>query len=172
MRPRVWLSLFCVLMIPGGCSKPPSIATYPVTGTVTYNDKALVGATVSFVSDNPDAPRSSGITDEDGKFRLTTYVNATQVLAGVPAGDYNVLVLKNPAVGDTGSASTMEQLSPEERITKMQKMMQQQLPVAQGERPQKPKSEVPEKYTSIKTTPLKHTVAAGENPPVEFKLRD
>jgi hypothetical protein len=158
-------------MILGGCTKPPTVATYPATGTVTYNDKPVVGATVSFVSDNPDAPRCSGITDEDGRFSLMTYVNAAEVLRGAPAGDYNVLVLKNPTVGDTANAASMEQLSPEERIVKMQKMMQQQLP-QQGEKPVKPKSEVPEKYTNVKTTPLKGTIAAGENAIPEFKLRD
>ena len=167
---RAWCPLFYAVIVVGGCGKPPGLATYPVAGTVTYNDMPLVGAVVIFVGESRDAPRSSGTTDGDGKFTLTTYVSGSQILPGAPPGDYHIIVTKNSAVGGAGGGmdtSGMEKLSPEERAVQMQTMIRKN----QDEAAEKPKSDVPEIYTDVRTTTLKATIVAGENP-VELKLRD
>ena len=178
---RYWtilLSFFCALALVGGCGKKgPKIAVFPVSGTVTYNDKPLSGATVSYVPSSPDAPRSSGITDDDGRFSLKTYLSGVEVYNGAPAGDYKVVVIKLQPKQGAGSgalneASKMENMSPEERAAMMTKSMQQTLTQERGARDTKPKSEVPVKYGAVETSDLTATVKAGENPPVEFKLHD
>lgn len=69
-------------------------ACYPVTGTVIVDTKPAPDALVQFHSHDPadhDGPNrvlATAMTDEAGKFRLSTYAAAD----GVPAGEYTVTV--------------------------------------------------------------------------------
>jgi len=82
--------LLCSLVV--GCSKsspnlPPLV---PVTGTITWEGKPLVGAMVLYIP-QPGAPGQGGTarTDADGKYTLTAMVRNEP---GVAAGPYKVMI--------------------------------------------------------------------------------
>lgn len=157
-----------------GCSKGTSIATYPVTGKVTYQGKPVVGANVSYLTSNPDDPRAGGFTDSDGQFSLTTYVGPQQVLKGAPAGDFQVVITKEEAKAgqQEGMGVDPANADPQKFQQMMEKMWQAQSRKADDKEQANPKSEIPVKYGKRDTTPLKTTVVTGVNDPVEFKLTD
>jgi 5-hydroxyisourate hydrolase-like protein (transthyretin family) len=69
--------------------------THPLTGTVTFQGQPAAGATVRFYrtdADRPNRPRivADGLTDEKGKYQLTT----SKPFDGIPAGEYRVVVLQ------------------------------------------------------------------------------
>ncbi|OYV80405.1 MAG: hypothetical protein B7Z73_19010, partial [Planctomycetia bacterium 21-64-5] len=76
-----------------GCNPGPSIKTYPVAGTVTYNGKPLAGATVSYVSKDSESRPTTAVTDSDGRFSLSTYIGPKQVVRGAVPGDYQVIIV-------------------------------------------------------------------------------
>lgn len=178
MAARLFCLAACVLAL--GCGKKgPSVATFPVTGKVTLKGKPLVGAHINFANKNPDRFSASGTTDEQGKFRLSTYVTPTDLRVGAESGEYTVLVTKPVAVAQAAGladAEKMKTASNEER----QKLMMKQWEVAMKQQRDAetnpsavPKSEVPEKYGNTETSPLKNVmVANGENPPFEWDLTD
>jgi len=63
--------------------------TYNVNGTVTFQGSPLAGATVVFRSAEHQVS-ASGVTNADGKFRLTTYEDND----GAVAGEHDVIVQK------------------------------------------------------------------------------
>lgn len=91
MKRPTWLSMLVMIataVAVGGCFGPPTV-TYtmiPVEGVITFDGEPLAGAEVMF--DSPDGPRGFGLTDEAGRFTVTT----RQFGAGLPAGHYRVLV--------------------------------------------------------------------------------
>jgi hypothetical protein len=170
-----WAVLWSAAALFAGCTKPAStIATYPVTGTVIYQGKPLAGATVTYVSKNPDDPAPNGVTDPEGHFSLATYFGPKQILKGAPAGDYRVIIAKQSAA-DVGKPVDFDHLSDDEKKKRMQEAMK--MPIGNGDPtdfkgPEKPKLEVPEKYTKTDTSGLVATVVSGVNDPAEFKLSD
>jgi len=161
------LALFAV-GIPAGCGKQGStLKTYPVTGTVTYNGKAVAGATVALVSKNVEAPRCTGVTEPDGRYSISTYVGPAEVLRGAPPGDYQVTVVKMASSGQGGAtdSSAMANMTDQQRQEAMSKQWQQQRAGGDGTRPieEKPKSEIPEKYGKPESSGLSATVVVGEN---------
>jgi hypothetical protein len=171
---RLWLLTLSAAVAIAGCNnKAPSIKTYPVTGTVTYNGKPVVGATVAYVSKSVEAPRCTGVTDTEGRFSLVTYVGANEILKGAAPGDYSVAITKTVAGSGGGSAgNNMDTMSDLERQQAMQKMWQQQKATETRPKDEKPKSEIPEKYGKPETSLLSATVVVGDNEPREFKLTD
>jgi hypothetical protein len=88
--------LVCVVLAlvvtDAGCSKRRGNRpqTFPVTGVVTMGGKPLAGATVMF---NPVASDGSGaiaLTDEQGRFKLTTFDSGD----GAVVGEYRVAFVK------------------------------------------------------------------------------
>ena len=72
-----------------GCEREHPFDLYPVVGQVILADTPLVGATVVFHSEA--SPRLvTGITDENGKFSLSTFEEGD----GAVAADYVVTVTK------------------------------------------------------------------------------
>jgi hypothetical protein len=72
-----------------GCSTGPTLN--PVEGKVTYKGKEAAGATVIFHPKDGDpvkSPRSTGLTAEDGTFKLSTGDKL-----GAPAGTYVVTLI-------------------------------------------------------------------------------
>ncbi len=68
--------------------------TYPVTGTVTFENQAVGGAVITF---HADSGGLSGIayTSDDGTFNAITYFeNGKQSKSGLVAGEYSVTVVK------------------------------------------------------------------------------
>ncbi|HJT32406.1 MAG TPA: carboxypeptidase-like regulatory domain-containing protein [Pirellulales bacterium] len=158
-----------------GCGQKRSgIVTYPVTGKVTYKGDPVAGASISYASKNPDAPKAGATTNSDGEFSLSTYVSPTEVLKGAPPGDYQVVIVKQISQVKSDEANvdlanaTMEQR--QEHMRKQWAAQQQRSP--ENKTPPKPKSAIPEKYSTIEKTDLKATVVSGANDPVEFKLTD
>ena len=119
-----------------GCSSRPANrpATYPVSGIVTFSGSPVAGATVGFQSKQPQGRSASGITDAEGRYKLTTFSRGD----GAPPGDYGVIVLKYK---ETASASGGEYR-----------------PVQGPERP--PEHELPPKYAAAATSGLEATVGA------------
>lgn len=158
-----------------GCNQQSGIKTYPVTGTVTYNGKPVSGATVSYMNDaDASAPRSSGSTDSDGRFSLSTFVGPREVLRGAPSGSYKVAIVKMSAEVQQAAAGSAnwENLSEKERQAQMSNMWQKRNEASRQGAPSKPKSEIPERYGKPESSGLTATVVVGENEAREFKLTD
>lgn len=170
MRQKHILLAMC-LLAPLGCKRAATVTTYPVAGRVTVGKKPLEGATVNFTNKNVDGFSASGKTDADGRFRLTTYVNPREFYGGAMPGEYTVLITK-PAPGETQTdeMSKMANATPEERNALMIKRMEA-FRDREASNKEKPKSEVPEKY-STPDSPLSATIVIGENPPLEWDLTE
>jgi hypothetical protein len=82
-------AILAALVLAGcwGTGRPP---TYPVTGTVTWKGKPVEGARVVFVPQDPGGQAAAGITDAQGRYRLTTFVEGD----GALEGEYRVKVTK------------------------------------------------------------------------------
>lgn len=166
------------LAVATSCSRGVSVKTIPVTGTVIYNGAPLGGATVTFVNVDPDGRSATGITEADGKFKLTTLVTPGRNQNGAVEGEYVATVFKtgaNTMVGATQpglKSEDMKNMSPEE----MQKFAgrERQAPPNKGRdmaEPEKPKSLVPEKYNDQKTSGLSCTVSEA-NHDFTLELKD
>jgi hypothetical protein len=71
------------------------VPTYPVGGTLTVDGKPLAGATVTFhaVNENKKGGYTNvcdGLTDERGRFQMSTYTK----FDGAPAGEFTVTVVR------------------------------------------------------------------------------
>lgn len=165
--------LLCATIAAAGCKQEPGLKTYPVKGSVTYNGKPVAGATVSYINDESSAPRCSSVTDSDGRFSLSTFLSAKEVLPGAPSGSYKIVIVKMSAAQQqaTAEANNWENLSEQERQAQMTGMWQKQNK-PQQQAPEKPKSEIPERYGNPETSGLVATVVVGENEPREVKLTD
>ena len=96
------LTLISAMLLQSGCSGPDRPKMASVTGIVSYKGAPVAGATVSFSS--ATAPRNaSGVTDETGKYRLTTFENND----GAILGDHKVTIFKpDPAAKDDSPKPT------------------------------------------------------------------
>ncbi|MEX2167958.1 MAG: hypothetical protein WD851_01490 [Pirellulales bacterium] len=88
MRPQ---SLSCILLLCAGCGDGLPVA--PVSGTVTFEGKPLVGASITTQpiasgSDNPGSG-SFGNTDEQGRFELELVQPAVK---GAIIGEHRVMI--------------------------------------------------------------------------------
>jgi hypothetical protein len=162
-----------------GCNKGPAVATFPVTGTVTYGGKPVEGASVMFMSKNPDGPRATGETDAEGKFSLTTYLGPKQILKGAIPDEYKVAIVKAPPPESAAVGAGMDPSSPEYQKKSMEEMkrLAGPIPGADSRAPTGPVARpkvslLPERYANAETSLLKVTVVTGQNDPVEFKLSD
>jgi Carboxypeptidase regulatory-like domain len=94
MMNRLPLTLFFLTVYVGfvvgisGCGNP-GIGTVPVTGTVKADGQPIEGATVIF-SPNGGGRAASGITDAQGKYKLTT----VEAGDGALPGSYKIAVTK------------------------------------------------------------------------------
>jgi len=140
-------TLLAIAAISAGCygsGRPP---TYPVSGTVTWQGKAVEGARVVFVPTGSQES-AAGITDAAGKYQLTTFVAGD----GAEPGEYRVKVAKYDI-----KQPTKEEL--EKFITAEE---EQKIVFAQDEKPTPPaKNLMPKKYESEITSGLKHTVTTS-----------
>ncbi len=85
--------LSCLLIPTFGCSGGESdrVPVYPVTGEVLVNGQPAEGVSVIFYPEGPapqgkKMPVPAGMTDGNGEFKLTSYVQGD----GAPAGKYKV----------------------------------------------------------------------------------
>lgn len=93
MARMVWVFPALLSALLSGCGKKNADmpTTYPATGRVVHKDgKPLAGASVQFHT--ADATLTiSGVTDDDGKFTLSTIKGNTKVAGAVP-GEYKVTI--------------------------------------------------------------------------------
>ena len=71
-----------------GCGGANERYLAPVSGTVRYRGQPLANANVAFVPDENEARAASGITDSEGRYRLTTF----EVNDGARIGSHRVTV--------------------------------------------------------------------------------
>lgn len=137
----------------GGADLPP---TYPASGTVTLDDKPLANVLVRF---HPESGRGAeSITDENGKFTLTTFNTAD----GALEGQHQVTVhpmssdVEEPAdpANETGAGLNADGTE----------VSTEQLEKTAG-------TTIPEKYQNEKTTDQKFTVTTGGENNFDVKLK-
>jgi hypothetical protein len=97
------LFLFVLLLVvSAGCGDSINQKTYPVTGEVRLDGKPFKGVTVVLRPvDKTNFKRQEipqGITDENGKYTIYTYVSND----GAPAGDYKVGIALMQPVDEEG----------------------------------------------------------------------
>lgn len=118
----------------------------PVEGTVTFQGKAVEGATVVFVPATAGKRAAIGTTDVTGRFRLTTKDPGD----GALPGPYAIAVSKTEASGGL-SAAEAEQWSRKRENA--------------GKYPPAPTitEHLPEKYKAANTSGFQTTVTGGRN---------
>lgn len=167
-----YLSLLILILVTTGCSGTEK-GLAKATGQVIYKGKPVEGANVTFLA--PDGARqASGVTDEEGRFSLSTY----SYKDGATIGSNTVVISKvkvdapseasasalngpPPATGtETVVASYVSQMDPSK----------QRKGTAQSDN----SSEhlIPAKYANPKTTPLKAEVTQGGPNQFVFELAD
>lgn len=137
--------VFAASMLLAGCSGDKTKARPPLaaySGVVKYKGKPVEGASVTFIMDG--MPRTSmGVTDAEGRFKLTTY----DTNDGAFVGSNKVTVVKATTAVPGKSAA---ELKPED-MAKMS--MSGALQGIQSD-------VIPAKYADVKTTTLKYEVVA------------
>lgn len=139
---------------PSGPTNRPD--TVDVTGTVTYNDVPVSGATVTFKPQDPDGRGATGRTDDSGVYQMTTF----EPNDGVIPGEYNVTVTK------TVGAET-PQGDVEVDLDNTGDDLSEPPPETDG-----PQVMLPEKYADASTSGLTATVTADGENKFDFQLTD
>lgn len=93
---RASLCFSIALAVAVGCNTAPDLPTVPVTGTITMNGEPVAGAQVVFLQKpgTMEGKPASGVTDDEGKFTLKTYLNPKQSPEGALPGEYDVTVTR------------------------------------------------------------------------------
>ena len=152
----VWLAGAIALTALGCASrKSPPQPVYPVTGVVTYQGRPVAGADVTFF--NAEQGRSAfGRTDDQGKYRLTTFSSND----GAVAGKHVVTVVKPPppvAAAPQPNVESTEYVPPG---------------LGESTEPPPPKSDFPEKYGKPESSGLVAMVHADAPNEFDLKLTD
>jgi hypothetical protein len=116
-RPRSRLVYLGLLVLAGGCGRGPQVAE--VEGTVTKGGAPLKNVRVEFWPET-DGPKSTGVTDEQGRFTLKTEDGRT---VGAVVGSHKVVLKDLDVYGDKflgRKAENMPTLNPgaKERFAK------------------------------------------------------
>ena len=142
---RVTLGLAVVSMLISGCgeSRPDTV---PVSGVVKLNGKPLPNASVNF---HPEEGRAAnGVTDQDGKFTLTTF----ETNDGAIVGNHTATV----------SIVSTEEV-PEE--------IPENYDYTTAGQSEENKTEIPDTYASANTSPLKFEVKSDEENNFTLELK-
>lgn len=162
-----WLTGGCLILMLAGCGGSDDAKDYDtnmVEGVVTLDDKPVAGATVTFtpVDDKVGAP-ATGMTDEQGKYTLTTIGGgqAYEPGSGAVPGEYYVGVKKTET---SGSAATSTDDPNYGKNTSTYKKG--------GGSNSDVKYIVPKEYESPQKSGIKVTVKEGENDiPIKLKSK-
>jgi len=154
-----WCSFAGVLlasaMFAGGCG-PKGLTVYPTTGTVTYKEKPVAGATVQFMPEKGSP--CDGITDEAGKYTISY-----RGKPGAPVGPCRVTVSK-PVSADMSQGMTDPK--PED-LAKLSAATMAKKPAPP------PKDAIPAKYATVEKSGLKVVVTSDAAKNVfDFALED
>jgi hypothetical protein len=115
-----------------------------VKGVVTLDGNPIPGAIITFIPEGGGGQNATGITKQDGSFRLATL----QENDGVNPGTYKVTVVYTEGV-DTGPGGNVREV--------MQAQMK-----AQHQKKKPPKYVIPPQYSDPNRTVLKQTVPPGD----------
>jgi hypothetical protein len=134
-----------------------------VEGVLTLDGKPFSGATVTFAPVEGSGRSASGLSEEDGSFRLTTFKPDD----GALPGEYKITVSyieldKSAAHGDPTTMDDKAKMAMFMRLSPDGRAKEKQ-------REQKARKVVPEVYTDSSRTPLKCTVPVDGK--VELSLR-
>ncbi|MCA9049309.1 MAG: carboxypeptidase regulatory-like domain-containing protein [Planctomycetaceae bacterium] len=149
------LVVFSLLAGCGGGGAAPPAPVFPVSGVVTYKGKPLSGADVTFSSEA--ANRSAfGRTDDQGRYRLTTFSSNDGAVEGKQSVMISKFVAPVAAVPEPGVES------------------EQYIPPGYGPEEKKPetKPEIPEKYSKPETSGLIAVVNSPGPNEINFELAD
>lgn len=142
-----------------GCSSGgagPTLA--PVDGEVTFSGNPIAGATVVFIPEK--GPVAIGITDTEGKFRLSTGTDRGAVVGQCKA----TVTVPDPAP-EAALTQPKTQAEAEAYMKKVNAL--QEARIGAGAAAQKPESLIPAKFAKAETSGLSYTVKTGSN---HFKL--
>jgi hypothetical protein len=167
MRLRTWFSTAVLLgfLVGGpGCSGSGLVN---VQGLVTLDGKPLANAHVNFATADGKGHPAVGLSDRDGRFRLTTYKPDD----GALPGEYRVTVVVTVLVEADPSVTAKYKGVDLSKITK-EEMLQMRADVSRryNEALKKaPPSTVPDAYGNFSTTPLLVRLTASG--PVHLELK-
>lgn len=137
-----------LLAVASGCGSGEEIPPiYEIEGTVLLDGKPLDRISVTFLPAD-DGPRSSGVTDENGRFVLKTFDQVEQ--NGAVASRCKVVLLDNSVFKEG-----IENLTPSQK---------RGMDLSSGKPPR-----IADKYSSYMTTPLAYEVT-GEDKDVKFEV--
>jgi hypothetical protein len=155
---RLLLVLLVGLSGCGGQGKPVK-----VEGVVTLDGKAFPGATVTFLPAAGSGKSASGLSEEDGSFRLTTFKPDD----GALPGEYKIIVsfIEADKAIEKGDPMEMDDKSKMEFFSRMSPQGR----AKEEARQKKARKPIPEVYGDVNKTPLKCTVPADGK--VELPLR-
>jgi hypothetical protein len=98
------VAALCAASLVGCTDSPTGPETVNVTGTVSYQGNPVAGANVLFqpIDGSSDTLASQSLTDETGRFELSTHVGGGKFKPGIVPDKYAVTITKL----DTASIST------------------------------------------------------------------
>ncbi len=96
-RKRFLLLVALLAIVPACGKKTPAVPEdlTPVEGLVTLDKTPLPGVAVTFCPEIEGNPSASGVTDANGRFRLTTFPSGN----GAKPGKYKVIVVARTSSG-------------------------------------------------------------------------
>lgn len=137
----IWLlASFSIFL--SGCPQQggrPTIPTEPVEGIVTLDGTPLAKAEILFVAQSPGAENATALSDDGGKFVLTS-LNGAPGKGALP-GEYKVTVSKVET----------KQLDTPKKDPNLGEVWTEDTQI------------VPEKYCALDKTPLQATIQKGKN---------
>jgi hypothetical protein len=104
------IALLLSISLTTGCTGSNYPETYAVTGIVTYQGKAVEGASVVLSNMLPTGLSANGVTDSNGKFTVKTYMSPDYEPAGAVAGEYKIAIQKWKVVEFPPNLSTDEKM--------------------------------------------------------------
>ena len=148
------LAVLALALVVAGCG-PGGPRLYKAGGTVTYKDKPVEGANVTFVyADNNFA---SGITDANGKYILAYKASS----GGAALGKCTVSVFK-PKV-EASVAPPAESKDPKERMERMKEREEETKEKLEKEKAGGSEAPLlPAKYADVKTSGLSFEITTDE----------
>ncbi len=152
-----WMALapVALCLTIAGCGGPDRPEMAPVSGVVVQDGKPVPGAEVNFRNDK--APRAAtGTTDNEGKFRLTTFEN----FDGAVLGEHKVGVVKVQTDAAISGANADDPSAAYEAGMAA---------AASGNMEAIQKSELPTNFADPETSGLKFTVT--KDGPNEFEIK-
>ena len=162
MRFFVHSYAFLLIVAAAGCGGGSGPEFQEAGGVVTLQGEPLANASVTFIPVKEDGatagPVATAVANQAGEFQLSTGGES-----GAVAGTHKVTVTLYADSGSAAPAASLDSAqSGEERMKMMNEMMQRTMPDRSGKvKMEEPKSLVPPKYTTLKTTPLEYEIKPG-----------